>query len=153
MPFKENSGWSRHRLQNKAALVSQHRKVRAWTVVCSATCFTSYNESLFTHQESKKSSRRICNTHTQCCVSALKRVFPGRRGGTWYKQDTGNGCVSEKGQSKNPYKIMDTVSLLFIMRSCHNGHSKTVFKNVWYYWLLYMYVLSGGRRSQMLHYK
>lgn len=117
-------------LQNKAALVSRHQKGWVWMLVCSATCFTRYNESLFTNQEGKRAPGDICNT--QCWVSALNRVFPGRRGGTWDKQDAGNGPASKKGQSRDPCTIMDTILLLFRVGSRYSGCSRMFFSNVWY---------------------
>lgn len=119
-------------LQDKAALVSQHQRVRAWALVSSATCFTRYNESLFTNQEGKRAHGEYA-THTHTVVYLpwtgcfqVEEVGPGTN------RIREMGLLQKKGQSKEPRKIMDTMLLLFKMRSRYNGHSITFFKNVWH---------------------
>lgn len=77
---------------DKAALVSQHQNVRAW-MLC-ALQHVSHDTMRACLQ-----IRRVKRAHGEY-VSALNRVFPGKRGGIWYKQDTGNGPASEKGSIK-----------------------------------------------------
>lgn len=50
------------------------------------------------------------------CICA-DPVFPGKRGGTWYKQETGNGSASKMSQSKDLGKVMDIMWVLFKIRS------------------------------------